>query len=60
MISRRLLLFTSVGFHTARAVLEYTAPGVFPVTAFSSYYASPTATSAQVQPVISDPVNVSK
>jgi len=60
MISRRLLLWISIGFHPSRAVLEYTASGVFPVTAFSSYYASPTATSAQPQPVISDPVSVSK
>ncbi|KAF9055914.1 sphingomyelin phosphodiesterase [Panaeolus papilionaceus] len=34
----------------------FTAPGAFPTTAFSKYYNQPTATSAQVQPVISDPV----
>ncbi|PPQ64241.1 hypothetical protein CVT24_008644 [Panaeolus cyanescens] len=34
----------------------FTAPGAFPTTAFSKYYNEPTATSAQVQPVISDPV----
>ena len=36
----------------------FTAPGVFPTSVFSIYYNSPTATSAQVQPVISDPVLV--
>ena len=36
----------------------FTAPGVFPTSAYSKYYNSPTATSAQVQPVISDPVLV--
>lgn len=36
----------------------FTAPGVFPTSAFSKYYNSPTATSAQVQPVVSDPVLV--
>lgn len=37
----------------------FTAPGVFPTTLYSSYYNDPTQTSAQVQPVISDPVLVS-
>lgn len=36
----------------------YTAPGVFPTSAFGSYWNNPTATSAQPQPVISDPVTV--
>jgi sphingomyelin phosphodiesterase len=36
----------------------FTVPGPFPTTAYSKYYNSPTATSAQVQPVISDPVTV--
>lgn len=35
---------------------SFTAPGTFPTTAFSSYYNNPTATSAQPQPVVSDPV----
>ncbi|KNZ72246.1 Sphingomyelin phosphodiesterase [Termitomyces sp. J132] len=35
---------------------NFTVPGVFPTSVFSEYYNSPTATSAQVQPVISDPV----
>ena len=37
----------------------YTAPGVFPTSVYKHYYNSPTATSAQPQPVISDPVSVS-
>ncbi|KIJ54050.1 hypothetical protein M422DRAFT_73723 [Sphaerobolus stellatus SS14] len=36
--------------------LTFTAPGAFPTSVYSKYYNSPTATSAQVQPVISDPV----
>lgn len=36
----------------------FIAPGAFPTSAFSKYFNSPTATSAQVQPVISDPVLV--
>ncbi|KAI0660496.1 sphingomyelin phosphodiesterase [Cubamyces menziesii] len=35
----------------------YTAPGVFPTSVYKHYYNSPTATSAQPQPVISDPVS---
>jgi hypothetical protein len=34
----------------------FTAPGAFPTSVYNTYYNSPTATSAQVQPVISDPV----
>ncbi|KAG6897504.1 hypothetical protein C0992_000934 [Termitomyces sp. T32_za158] len=37
---------------------NFTAPGVFPTSVFTKYYNDPTATSAQVQPVISDPVTV--
>jgi sphingomyelin phosphodiesterase len=36
----------------------FTAPGTFPTSVYSKYFNSPTATSAQVQPVISDPVLV--
>lgn len=36
----------------------FTAPGTFPTSVFSKYYNTPTATSAQPQPVISDPVTV--
>ncbi|KAH9838386.1 sphingomyelin phosphodiesterase [Rhodofomes roseus] len=34
----------------------YTAPGVFPTSLYESYYNDATATSAEPQPVISDPV----
>ncbi|KAK7058586.1 hypothetical protein VNI00_002222 [Paramarasmius palmivorus] len=34
----------------------FTVPGAFPTSVYSNYYNNPTATSAQVQPVISDPV----
>ncbi|KAI0756580.1 sphingomyelin phosphodiesterase [Daedaleopsis nitida] len=34
----------------------FTAPGAFPTSLYRHYYNSPTATSAQPQPVISDPV----
>lgn len=33
----------------------YTAPGTFPTSVYESYWNDPTATSAQPQPVISDP-----
>ncbi|KAJ3489575.1 hypothetical protein NLI96_g2003 [Meripilus lineatus] len=35
----------------------FTAPGSFPTSVYQHYYNSPTATSAQVQPVVSDPVS---
>ncbi|PPQ90943.1 hypothetical protein CVT25_008254 [Psilocybe cyanescens] len=34
----------------------FTVPGAFPTSAFTKYYNQPTATSAQPQPVISDPI----
>ena len=37
---------------------SYAPPGVFPTSLYNSYYNNPTATSAQPQPVISDPVLV--
>lgn len=37
----------------------YTAAGVFPASAYTYYYNDPTATSAQPQPIITDPVTVS-
>jgi hypothetical protein len=37
---------------------SYAPPGAFPTSLYSSYYNNPTATSAQPQPVISDPVLV--
>jgi sphingomyelin phosphodiesterase len=36
----------------------YTAPGAFPTSVYGSYWNDPTATSAQPQPVITDPVTV--
>ncbi|KAI0308376.1 Metallo-dependent phosphatase-like protein [Multifurca ochricompacta] len=35
---------------------SFTAPGAFPTSLYKSYHNNPTATSAQPQPVISDPV----
>lgn len=37
----------------------YTVPGAFPTSLYGEYYNSPTGTSAQVQPVITDPIAVS-
>ncbi|SRR6266436_3095573 len=37
---------------------SYAPPGAFPTSLYNSYYNNPTATSAQPQPVISDPVLV--
>jgi hypothetical protein len=37
---------------------SYAVPGAFPTSLYSHYYNDPTATSAQPQPVISDPVTV--
>jgi hypothetical protein len=37
---------------------SYAPPGTFPTQLYSSYYNDPTATTAQPQPVISDPVLV--
>lgn len=39
--------------------LAFTAPGAFPTAIYKEYFHNPTATSAQVQPVITDPVLVS-
>ncbi|THH31903.1 hypothetical protein EUX98_g2280 [Antrodiella citrinella] len=36
--------------------LAFTAPGAFPTSIYKEYFNDPTATSAQVQPVITDPV----
>ena len=38
----------------------FAAPGVFPTSLYKHYYNNPTATSAQPQPVITDPVLVSQ
>ena len=37
---------------------SFAPPGPFPTSLYQSYYNDPTATSAQPQPVISDPVLV--
>jgi sphingomyelin phosphodiesterase len=37
---------------------SYAVAGAFPTSLYSHYYNNPTATSAQPQPVISDPVTV--
>ena len=37
---------------------SFAPPGPFPTSFYKSYYNNPTATSAQPQPVISDPVLV--
>ncbi|KAH9486374.1 Sphingomyelin phosphodiesterase B [Psilocybe cubensis] len=41
---------------TAIQPSTFTVPGAFPTSVFSKYYNQPTATSAQPQPVISDPI----
>ena len=58
-----LLLCAVASFKAAATSLQYgpssyTAPGAFPTQWYDSYYNNPTATSAQPQPVISDPVLV--
>jgi hypothetical protein len=63
---RGLLLCAAFAFKfqaAAAASLTYgpstfAPPGAFPTRLYSSYYNDPTATSAQPQPVISDPVLV--
>ncbi|KIK44535.1 hypothetical protein CY34DRAFT_11021 [Suillus luteus UH-Slu-Lm8-n1] len=41
---------------TSTVPSSYAVPGAFPTSLYSHYYNNPTATSAQPQPVISDPV----
>ena len=58
-----LLLCAAAAFNAGATSLHYgpssyTAPGAFPTQWYDSYYNDPTATSAQPQPVISDPVLV--
>lgn len=36
----------------------HTAPGLFPASVFRHYYNNPTATIAQPQPVVTDPILV--
>ncbi|KAJ4472551.1 Metallo-dependent phosphatase [Lentinula edodes] len=51
-----LPLFTSAASSSSFPTSIFTVPGAFPTSVYSKYYNNPTATSAQVQPVISDPV----
>ena len=37
----------------------YAVPGVFPTSVYGAYYNDPTATTAEPQPIITDPVTVS-
>ena len=58
-----LLLCAMAAFKAGATSLQYgpssyTAPGAFPTQWYDSYYNDPTATTAQPQPVISDPVLV--
>lgn len=39
--------------------LAYAVPGVFPTSVYGAYYNDPTATTAEPQPIITDPVTVS-
>ncbi|KAF9222290.1 hypothetical protein BS17DRAFT_755972 [Gyrodon lividus] len=63
MLHTRLSVFlalacyqTAVSAATDGTPSEYTAPGAFPTSVYGSYWNDPTATSAQPQPVITDPV----
>ncbi|KAF9011062.1 Metallo-dependent phosphatase-like protein [Cyathus striatus] len=57
-LTLRLCVLLSISSASATLIQpsNFTAPGVFPTSAFKKYYNQPTATSAQVQPVVSDPV----
>ena len=37
---------------------SFAVPGIFPTSVYKHYFNNPTATSAQPQPVITDPVTV--
>ncbi|KAL6304774.1 Metallo-dependent phosphatase [Sparassis latifolia] len=51
-----LLAAHSVVAQSSLGPSAYTVPGPFPASIYQSYYNDPTATAAQPQPVISDPV----
>ena len=53
-----LVVQITVGLSQSISPSTFTAPGAFPTSVYEKYFNSPTATSAQVQPVISDPVTV--
>jgi len=53
-----LVVQITVGLSQSIQPSTFTAPGAFPTSVYQKYFNSPTATSAQVQPVISDPVTV--
>lgn len=58
-----IALFTTTVIATPSSSNEFgpstfVAKGEFPTSVYQHYYNSPTATSAQVQPIISDPVSV--
>ncbi|KIJ13539.1 hypothetical protein PAXINDRAFT_13661 [Paxillus involutus ATCC 200175] len=62
-LSRSFVLLALASLKGATAtdaiVSAYTAPGKFPTSVYESYWNDPTATAAQPQPVISDPVTSS-
>lgn len=62
LLARFLTLAAAAGVASASTQLiqpsTFTVPGPFPTSVFSKYFNSPTATSAQPQPVVSDPVLV--
>ncbi|KAL4241709.1 Sphingomyelin phosphodiesterase [Abortiporus biennis] len=51
-----LAVASTTGSVGALGPSAFTAPGAFPTSVYQHYYNNPTATSAQVQPIISDPV----
>ncbi|TFY56866.1 hypothetical protein EVJ58_g7375 [Rhodofomes roseus] len=62
MVTKALTLVLAAASLRAVACLPnglksaYTAPGAFPTSLYASYYNDPTATTAEPQPVVSDPV----
>ncbi|KZT73123.1 Metallo-dependent phosphatase [Daedalea quercina L-15889] len=58
MLYAVLLLWGSIAAAQSNTLgpSAFTAPGAFPTSLYRSYYNDPTATTAQPQPIISDPV----
>ncbi|KAG2363419.1 sphingomyelin phosphodiesterase [Suillus spraguei] len=52
----KFVLAVAANSTTSALPSSYAVPGAFPTSLYSQYYNNPTATSAQPQPVISDPV----